>query len=732
MRVLRFYKPAAKWTEALPIGNGKTALMVYGGTKREILDLNDAELWSGFPKDDDNPLSATALTEVRRLVFEGKYAEADAVVMSRMDGGYSEAFMPLGRVKIAFSGAAKGGYERRLSMDDATVSIDCGAIARRAFCSFPDNVAVYTAESKNKFAVKLTLSSKLKSASGVLSGLLTLWGNAPDRALPNYLRNKPIPISYKLRKGMAFCLAVRAESDGKVSFCGKALKIKNATYVRFYMTTDTGFRSYSEAPDTDAVALRNKCAAALAGRTTDFDKIYSAHIKDFGEIFGRQKLIIKEGSGDAAALLAEAKRGSVTAEIINLLYDYGKYLTVSGSRASQPLNLQGQWNKSVRPPWSSNLTTNINTEMNYWGASRCGLFECIEPFYKAVSEIAERGKKTALTNFGAVGFCANHNSDIWRKTSPVRGNPCYMYAPLCGAWLAHEVFRHKKNAGHIDAFVIRLIEEVAAFCIDYLTEKDGFLTVCPSTSPEASFLTPDGISAVGYGSAFDMSVIRQIFKDCLECTPHEELIARIENAQARLAPFERAANGLAEWQGGFASSEAGHRHFSPLFGIYPGNVITSGDKEYAWAYVLFKHRTANITAGIGWSAAWAICLAARFGDRERAKHALESFVQKSVLPNLFGFHPPAYFQIDANLGFVAAINELLIGTEEGKIRFLPACLDVIKDGEITGLRLDGATISFEWKDGMVVKASSDKPVEALPEHIAANAELINIQKVQYA
>ena len=411
---------------------------------------------------------------------------------------------------------------------------------------------------------------------------------------------------------------------------------------------------------------------------------------------------------------------------MQLLYDFGKYLMLSGSRSSQPLNLQGQWNNSVRPPWSSNLTTNINFEMNYWAASACRLNECLRPFYKAIEEIAERGECTARTNFGMSGSCCNHNVDIWRTTSPVKGDPQYMYSPLCGAWIACEAYRHGKITGED---LTPVMEKFALFILDYLVELDGVLTVMPSVSPETKFACEGGASSVGVGSAFELTIARQTLTYCGECSKDKTLKKRIEAALRMLAPLECGAIGLSEWSGGFDSVEKGHRHFSPLVGIYPFECIKRGEREFDAAHELFSHRLKNSSPGIGWSAAWAMCLAGRFCDAGAAERAFFGFTSRSVLPNFFAFHPPVYFQIDGNLGFPAAINETLVTCDNGTLTMLPALLKVMPNGKVHSLAVGGALLDFEWKDRQIVFLKANKPVRVRSLNLSPSVVLQNAEVV---
>lgn len=729
MKRMVFRKPAANWHESLPAGNGKTAFTASGGRRVEKLWFNDAELWSGYPRDHDNPQSPEALVKARKQLAEGLAAEAEATVSANMSGDYSEAYMPLATVKIAVRAGLSSGYSRTLDFENGMLVTRDDKLKRKAFVSYPHDVAVYSAEGRSSFSLTVSGKSLMRHTVSVVNGIFTISGNAPDYAAPHYLRLKTSPIRYDEGKAAAFALALKAETDGTVQCKGNKLRISKATYVRLYAVTRTGFGGYASMPETDSAKILDEAIAALAAVKAPYEEIERAHIEDYRALYFNQSLTLAEGDGDVAALLKKARSGKPDAELIELLYDFGKYMTICGSRTSQPLNLQGQWNSELRPPWSSNLTTNINAQMNYWGATRAGLKECMTPFYEAVKEVAERGKRTAAVNYGAGGFACNHNVDIWRNTSPVQGDPSYMYSPLCGAWLACEMFAHKKNCGEIDEDATHVISEAAKFILDYLWEYDGKLVTAPSTSPETAYTENGKRSSVGIASAYETAVVRETFANCLISGADEELKEEIRNALKRLAPYEKAENGIAEWSGGRMSAEKGHRHFSPLYGVYPGNSVKEGSEEFVWAKELFDYRLKYASSPIGWSAAWAICLAARFRDKEAAERTIASFTGRSVMNNLFDYHPPRYFQIDGNMGFVAGINELLIQESDGVITLLPACYELIGSGEMKGVVVNGAKIDFRWSNGKVNYVRADKPVKIKDVNFDVNFECVNAELV---
>lgn len=478
-------------------------------------------------------------------------------------------------------------------------------------------------------------------------------------------------------------------------------------------------------PCTDTNSVINKCKSHLFGVEKKYDELKKRHIKDFSELYNRQCISFNSDTDiPADELIKSVKEGADEKPLCELLYNYGKYMIISGSRrGGQPLNLQGIWNHSVRPPWSSNYTVNINTQMNYWGASRSGLSDCIEPLIQMVYDALNTGRKTAQINYGFRGLACNHNVDIWRKTPPVQGDANYMFEPLCGVWLANEIYAHYKNGflGDYENKIEEIVAEAAKFASDYLVLYNEKYVVCPSASPENVFMHNGKKCKLDYASAFDMGLVRQIFKNVLEISDDENLKAEITEKYSKLYPFQNGANGICEWHKDYDTPEKGHRDFSPLYAFYPANLIGYyGDPEQTqWIEKLFKYRLEHSGQHIGWSAARAICLAARLRDADTAHNVIRGLLNHAIFSNLFCVHPPFYFQIDGNLGFVAGINEMLITEENGVIELLPALPEnFAESGKVQNMVVNGAKISFKWNKGTVTEISSDKPISVYDKNIA--------------
>lgn len=729
MKKLWYQKPARYWRQALPIGNGYTGVMLFGGARKERLDLNDTTLWSGYPKDQTNPDSLQALPKVRELVFAGRHREADALCREKMSGAYSEAFMPLGSFFLRIKAKGKGPYRRELDLSNAVHTVTADQIKREAFASYPQRVIAYHMESSQPFSFQISAKSKLKASASVSGNGLNLTGTAPDYVAPNYLRFHLHPVQYTARKGMSFCARAVVQGDGAVVYGKRTITVNNATNVTVYITTDTGFRGYDKMPVTDTAVPLQACVQRLKAVSGSYETYRQQHIADYRSLFEKQTLSLGETSPLATdALVKQAKEGVVSNALMELFYHFGKYLMIASSRqGGQALNLQGIWNQKVRAAWSSNYTTNINTQMNYWCAVRSGLADCLEPYVRLVWEIMQAGKKTAKVNYGCEGFACNHNVDIWRKTAPVQGPPSYMYAPLCGAWLANELYGHYKN-GRLDSYrdqVFEILEEAARFASDYLVLHQGQWVVCPSASPEAEFSKGKEKCSLDYASSFEMGIVKQTFRNYLEAAGDTPLAEAVRQKLEGMPAYQGGATGMLEWQGDYPITQKGHRHFSPLYGFYPGTDIQyyANPEETKLVKQLFHYRVQNSSQFIGWSAAWSICLAARLHEGTTAFQIISSMLGHSVFYNLFDVHPPFIFQIDGNLGYVAGVNEMLLYEEEGNLELLPALPAQWKAGTAENMVVGGASVSFTWRDGKVVRLASDRPVRVFGHSIASDAVL---------
>lgn len=707
MNKLLYYSPAKKWHSALPMGNGHTGVMVYGGKTSEKLMFNDTNLWSGYPKNHDNPESLEYLDEVRDLIMYGRNKEAQDIIEEKFIGDYSDAYLPLGEVYIKFLGGNKRNYSRTLDLSNGLLNISTATIEREAFASYPAKVFAYKISAKTPISITLNGKSQLKYEINTSDGNFNMLGNAPDWAAPHYLKTKKVA-TYDEGKGMCFCLSAKIMTNGKISTNNNSVLVSKATEITIYFTTATGFVGYDKMPRTSRKYALDLAQKTLNNLPNNYEQIKEAHIADYGAIYSKQSIDLKSDIDlPTDRLLKEAKFGRVHNGLIELIYNYGKYLLISSSRkGGSAATLQGIWNKDLKAPWSSNYTTNINTQMNYWSMSQCNMSECAEPFVRLVYEIMKHGKTTSHVNFNCDGFTCNHNVDIWRKTAPVKGNSEYMFSPMCGVWLANELYEHLRY-GDMEQYrdkIQAITTEAVKFTCDWLILRNGEYITCPSTSPEASFVKDGKKCSVDYASAFDLGLARQLFANFQEFSTDEMLLKKVSQRLSRLRPFTCGEYGINEWSSDYDMPEKGHRHFSLLYGFYPAKVIGyhRNPQEREWVERIYNRRIDNSSSFIGWSSAWAISLAGRLRKPETAKTIINKMIQRSFFKNLFDFHPPCFFQIDGNFGFMSAINELLVTEEDGVVELLPALPADFTEGEIKNLRTATANvISFTWKDGKI-------------------------------
>ncbi len=716
--VMWYKKPAGNWLQALPAGNGHIGCMIHNDPNCDRICLNDDTLWSGYARDYCKKDFAENIKKIRELMMENRRAEAEEMVEACLTNRFTQAYLPLGDIIIRSKPGKIENYRRELDLSQGIIHSrymkNGNSIRTETFVSYPDDVLVHTIESQTPVDYEMSFEGQIMHEVYYDQNGFTVTGNAPSDVIITDVSfySGGNTVSYEdIQKSVKFAARTQITCDGNIVACTDKLNVIHATKLSLLYACATRFKRGEE--------YAEYCKeTAQRASVKEIDILRKAHIIDHSTLFGQMDIDLGGDDASCEARYTRMRKGEINNSDISLLFQYGRYLLIAASRkGTQPANLQGIWNKDLIPPWWSGYTLNINLQMNYWLADRTNLSNCFDPLTDYVKRLCEAGKRTAREDYDTEGSVAHHQSDIWAHSTPVGSDKeripqsaRWMMWNMPLPWLCVQLFGHylyTLDKDFLKEELLPVMKNAADFMMGTFSQIDGRLYNIPSTSPENMYVDRTGNElAICDISAMDIGITREFFAAYISACRRVGDDTEADRCAAfadKIADYSISMQDeLLEWDGEYEETDSGHRHFSMLFGVYPGSHLLNSKYRDAARKSLYK-RLQNGSGQTGWSAVWAIALLARFGEGEAAYGIIKKLMGENIHENLFGAHPPDFFQIDANYGFTAAICELILQEYGGVIRLLPALPRAMEKGSIRGLKIhSGHVISFRWRASKVI------------------------------